>query len=74
LLANAVCQSCMYQLTHRIREQARSHIWTVVFQGYRGEAIAAWVSTHLELLMPIEYISVAAVGAYMGSALTAAHF
>ena len=26
LLANAVCQSQMYQLNHRFREQARSHI------------------------------------------------
>ena len=25
LLAKAVCQSCMYQLTHCFREQARSH-------------------------------------------------
>jgi len=41
LLANAVCQSCMYQLIHRFREQARSHIWTVFFQVDRGEAIAA---------------------------------
>jgi hypothetical protein len=26
LLAKAVCQSKMFQLNHRIREQARSHI------------------------------------------------
>jgi hypothetical protein len=27
LLAKAVCQSKIFQLNHRIREQARSHIW-----------------------------------------------
>jgi len=40
LLAKAVCQSCMYQLIHRLREQARSHIWTVIIQVDRGEVIA----------------------------------
>ena len=32
LLANAVCQSKYLFLTHRIREQARSHIWVSMYQ------------------------------------------
>ena len=31
LLANAVCQSKYLFLTHRIREQARSHIWISMY-------------------------------------------
>jgi hypothetical protein len=33
LLANAVYQSASSSLTHRIREQARSHIW--IFIGFK---------------------------------------
>jgi len=40
LLAKAVCQSCMYQLIHRLREQARSHSLTAFFQVDRGVCIA----------------------------------
>jgi hypothetical protein len=32
LLAKAVCQSVHLALNHRIREQARSHIYQVTFQ------------------------------------------
>ena len=40
MLANAVGQSCIYQLTHRIREQARSHSLIQFIQVGSGEAIA----------------------------------
>ncbi len=35
MLANAQCQSLIICLTHRIREQARSHIWSANSQPYR---------------------------------------
>jgi len=41
LLAKAVCQPMKLSLMYRLREQARSHIWTVVFLVYRGACIAA---------------------------------
>ena len=46
LLANAVYQSCMYRLTLRIREQARSHIF-IAFQlteGVYAQRLAAGAS------------------------------
>jgi len=40
LLAKAVYQLIHAWLTHRLREQARSHIWNVFFQVDRGACIA----------------------------------
>jgi len=40
LLAKAVYQLIHAWLTRRLREQARSHIWTAFFQLDRGETIA----------------------------------
>ncbi|GAB5337530.1 hypothetical protein PFUM301597_20150 [Pseudomonas fluorescens] len=37
MLANAVGQLQMSRLTHRIREQARSHIWNWVHQAEGGQ-------------------------------------
>ena len=45
---------------------------TSVHQLHRGDAIAAWVSTQLS--SGYVYISIAAVTAAIGSALTAGHF
>ncbi len=38
LLANAVGQSIHLSLTHRIREQARSHLWSLLFGSVYSKA------------------------------------